>query len=447
MSETPWVEALRAYGLPEPVARVLRAQLGNPLLRNAYALMVNTGVTGVLGVAYWALAARLYSDRYVGEGSAAISAMMLIAGLAALNLTGALTRFLPRAGRATVRVIGLAYLGSGLVAAAAAGVFVLTLPLWGSSFDYLEAPAARLVFVAAVAAWTIFTAQDGVLTGLRSAAWVPVENAAYGVLKIGLLVALAAALPEHGVLASWVAPGIVCVVLVSVLIFVRLAPRHVRATHRVRESPPTVREMGRFLAGDYVGSLFAHVVVYLVPVLVAATFPPDVYAHFYIVWMIASVIDLLGLNMAMSLTVEGALDESTLARNCRAALRKTMLILAPVVVGGFLLAPVGLDLLGHQYGSGTTLLRVLLVGTIPRAVTEVYLGALRARNRPRLIAALQALRSVLTLGLAVPLMMWLGVVGVGWAALVGQGAVTVLALPGLHALATRRPTAAVGGER
>ena len=37
--------------------RELRAHLRSPLYRNAYALMINTGVTGLLGVAYWLLAA------------------------------------------------------------------------------------------------------------------------------------------------------------------------------------------------------------------------------------------------------------------------------------------------------------------------------------------------------------------------------------------------------
>ena len=37
-----------------------------------------------------------------------------------------------------------------------------------------------------------------------------------------------------------------------------------------RTQPPTVRQMGRFLAGDYTGSLFSLAVVYLIPVIIAS---------------------------------------------------------------------------------------------------------------------------------------------------------------------------------
>ena len=39
-----------------------------PFLRNAYALVLNTGISGVLGLVYWILAARYYDDSDVGRG-------------------------------------------------------------------------------------------------------------------------------------------------------------------------------------------------------------------------------------------------------------------------------------------------------------------------------------------------------------------------------------------
>lgn len=76
---------------------------GSPLLRNAYALMLNTGVSGLLGLGFWLVAARYYTESAVGQGSAAIAAMKLLAGLTAVTLTGALARFIPVAGRSTGR--------------------------------------------------------------------------------------------------------------------------------------------------------------------------------------------------------------------------------------------------------------------------------------------------------------------------------------------------------
>ena len=58
------------------------------LFRNAYALMLNTGISAVLGLGFWLAAARYYSESAVGQGSAAIAAMKLLAGLTAVTLTG-----------------------------------------------------------------------------------------------------------------------------------------------------------------------------------------------------------------------------------------------------------------------------------------------------------------------------------------------------------------------
>ena len=40
----------------------LPKDLNDPLLRNAYSLIVNAGAAGALGLAYWTVAARFYSD-------------------------------------------------------------------------------------------------------------------------------------------------------------------------------------------------------------------------------------------------------------------------------------------------------------------------------------------------------------------------------------------------
>jgi hypothetical protein len=47
--------------------KVLR-DLRNPLFLQGYALMVNTVITGVLGMGYWLLAAHFYSPEEFGRG-------------------------------------------------------------------------------------------------------------------------------------------------------------------------------------------------------------------------------------------------------------------------------------------------------------------------------------------------------------------------------------------
>ena len=99
-ADTPTPEAPERSGRRLRLPGLGRSSGGSPLFRNAYALMLNTGISAVLGLGFWLAAARYYSESAVGQGSAAIAAMKLLAGLTAVTLTGALARFIPVAGRA-----------------------------------------------------------------------------------------------------------------------------------------------------------------------------------------------------------------------------------------------------------------------------------------------------------------------------------------------------------
>jgi O-antigen/teichoic acid export membrane protein len=408
----------------------LREHMAAPMFRNGYALMLNTGITGLLGVVYWMLAARHYPAADVGRASAAYAAMGLLAGFTAHNIVGVLIRFIPQWGRRTGTLVGLVYVCSAVASVAITMPFLLTMGHWGRSFDYLAGLVPGLVFTGCVVAWAVFTLQDGVLTGLRSAVWVPVENGLFGVVKIILLLSLAVALPLTGIEISWMLPVVVSLPLVNLLIFARLIPRHVRLT---ADGPPVpAGKIRQFLAGDYAGNVSGLAITNLVPVVLAARIGPSMNAYFYMAWMISLTLDLFAVNMAMSLTVEGAFDEATLASNCQAALRRTILILVPIAGGLVTLAPQVLSLFGSGYAAnGAPVLELLAAATLPKALIELYLGALRAQSRMALVAMIQALRGVAVLGLALALTGTMGITGAGVAVLASQAVIAMAVAPGL----------------
>ncbi|MGW3630409.1 lipopolysaccharide biosynthesis protein [Streptomyces sp. NPDC005122] len=414
---------------------------GNQLFRNAYALMLNTGISAVLGLGYWLIAARYYSDSAVGQGSAAIAAMKLLAGVTAVTLTGALARFIPVAGRSTGRLIFRTYAGSSVVVALAAGLFLLTLKLWGPSYHFLHGPLIGLGFVLAVVAWSLLTLQDGVLTGLRSALWVPVGNTVFSAAKLVLLIGLAAAIPTSGVFVSWVAAIALSVVPLGLLVFRRLVPRHIKATED-RTKPPSLKEIGRFLAGDYTGSLFSLAVVYLVPVIVASQVSSADNAYFYITTTIGGTVNLLAINMGASLTVEGSHDPARLAANTRAAVRRMARIMLPVCGLLFLGAPFILHVFGEGYAhAATPLLRWFAVGALLRVVMETYFAVLRAQSRTSGLAYLQGLLCVLVLGLTVVLLPRMGLTGAGVAEISSLAVIVSIAAPRLFKIVRHAPPA------
>ena len=218
-----------------------RRQLSDPLTANGYALIANSGATGALGLVYWLLMARLYPTAAVGIASAIYAAMNLLAGITAQSFNGALNQLHP-AGRTAnsdlhpPRLRGerrrLDRRRHPLPADGPAGGARPTRSSTGRS----PGRSSSLV-----AAWAIFTLQDSVLVGLRSAFWVLVENGIFGVVKLLLLIALVAALPFHlGIYVSWMLPAVVAVPLINVLIFRHLVPRHTLLDPRLpaRQQPP-----------------------------------------------------------------------------------------------------------------------------------------------------------------------------------------------------------------
>ncbi|MBF0662588.1 hypothetical protein [Rhodococcus sp. (in: high G+C Gram-positive bacteria)] len=431
---------------------------GPPFLRNAYALVLNTGISGALGLAYWILAAHYYDDSDVGRGSAAISALMLLTGLVSVNFAGTLNRFIPEAGKRTFTVVALVYVvTSAAVAVLAVALLFALHTLGGPAYDILREPDTRVWFIAAAVAASVITVQDSVLTGLRAAVWVPVWNAAFAVAKLVLLVVLAESMPRSGVFFSWIVPMIIVMFPVNLLIFGTLLPRHVRRS--TVETELTVSQTGRFFAADYLGSLFLYGIMFLVPILVAVRVEPHTYAYFFLVWSVATMMNLVAVNMATSMAVEGVCDPSSLAGDCRSALTRALGLLMIGVVGIGLAAPYSLGLLGTGYLDAVPLLQLLALASLPSAVVDIYLGTLRARTKRRRIIAVQSLRAVAVLGLVVALQHYhqfflhFGdprLTAVGAAVLLGQLIAMLAVLPELgQLLGWRRrytPPIADGGE-
>ncbi|MCX5412108.1 lipopolysaccharide biosynthesis protein [Streptomyces sp. NBC_00059] len=410
---------------------------GDSMFRNAYALMLSTGVSAALGLGFWLVAARYYTEEAVGQGSAAIAAMRLLASVTATTMIGAVVRYVPRAGRATGSLVARTYLASSVVVTLVCGVFLLTLDLWGDSYAPLGTLSAGLVFTGSCVAWAILTLQDGVLTGLRKAVWVPVGNAVFSLGKLLLLAAFATALPVLGVFVSWAAAIALSVLPLGWLVFRRLIPLQAGAD-RHRE-PPGLREIGRFLAGDSVGALFSLAMINLLPVMVAVRFDAAHNGFFYIAYTVGGTMEFMAINMASSLTAHASHSPGRLAEGVRGALRRMALLLVPVVLVLVLFAPYILAPFGQDYAAhGTLVLRLLAAAALPRVLVELYIGVLRVQGRTGALAVLQGAMCALVLGSAALLLGPLGIAGAGWAMLLAMTAVATASALGLRSALTGR---------
>ncbi len=397
-----------------------------PLFRNAYALMLSSGTTSALGFAYWVLAAHYYSPSVLGWNSAIISAMLFLAGVAQLSMNNVLVRFIPIAGKATLRLVIYTYLAT-LVAASLVGLlFLLGVDTWSPTLKVINStPVWALSFIGAVMTWCVFSLQDSVFTGLRQTFWVPIENSIFAVAKIVLLVAVASTLQRLGIYVSWSITAALTLIPVNLLIFRRLIPSYMAVSH-AETSPIRARQILNFASGNYLGTLFALASSLLLPILVANRAGAMANSYFYLAWTIAVGLQLVASNLAISLTVEASADRGQTAAYARLVLGQAARLLLPAVLVVFLGAPWILLAFGKFYAEqGTVALRLLALGTIPNVLVNLSLGLARIQNRALLIMLIQGALCVLILGLSA---LWLPVFGVNGVAFAWMSSQTIVAV-------------------
>lgn len=362
------------------------------MVADGLALSSSAAITAVAGMIGWILAARLLPQAEVGAASAFVSGFLLVAGIAEFGLGPAILRWLPRAGSRRRLLLGRSYLVVLLGGLAGATVFVLV-PSGAQVARGL--PAGVALFLPAAVGWTLFQFQDSVLTGLGRARWVPVENGLFSVLRLVLLGALAPLTGSLGLVLSWVVPTVLGVLVVSALVV-----RRAHGDPVVAGTLPDGREIVRLLAPTYPATVCVVVLYNLVPLIMLHRFGAEANAVFFVVWTAINAIDVAATAFVNPLVVRLSAQPGQARGLITEAARRLVLVFAPTMLVGGLLAGVVLAIFGRDYTQGAGLLRVLLVAQLPRLAVVLGVAVHLAAGRGAGVAIPQAATAALAVGLA-----------------------------------------------
>src|SRR5215469_12496658 len=177
------------------------------LLGNAVTLAATTGVTSVLGFAYWAVAARFFSQSAVGNGAAAVSAMTLIGTIGMLGMGTVLIGELPRREH-RAGLVSAALILSGFGSLIFGVAFVIAAPYISARFDYVSSSMGqRLIFVVGVVMTAVSLVFDQSTIGLLRGGLQLYRNMIFAAAKLLALPVTAIVLHDQlgmGVLFAWV---------------------------------------------------------------------------------------------------------------------------------------------------------------------------------------------------------------------------------------------------
>lgn len=410
---------------------------GLRLERRAAALMTGFASSSLIGIVFWAVAARLYAPAEVGRASALISTAVLLATLSQLNLGNVYARFLGSAGDRQRHFIFVGY-------AAVAGVAVLLgtgYELIGASSVLFDGVVERLLFPLGVAVLAVFAVQDLVLVSIHRASWVPVENVAFGLAKLGLLAIFATALPTGGIELSWVLCTAVAVAVVSAY----LALRRNTPAPSTAVRFPAPRELAGAVGAEYVVGMASTAVPLVLPLLVVYRLGVDANAYFSVAWLFGTAMNLLLWSIAAVALVELSGDPAGARPLLVRSLRLALGVAALGGVAMWFLGPILLGFFGPEYQSqGTPVLRTLALAAPSTAIVVVWTTAARARGRMRVVIPVQIGISIAMVSLSAVLLGSYGTTGIGIAYLTVQTVVAAFLVRPLYDLTRRRGRHALG---
>ncbi|MCM3844942.1 hypothetical protein ND486_01875 [Pseudonocardia sp. DR1-2] len=329
-------------------------------------------VAGLLGVL---IATRIMPQAEVGRASEFVSAFQLIGGVAQLNLGLALLRWLPGAGRKSVRLtfgslllimplsglIGLVYGTLVPRVAEAAG---------GGSFGW-----GLVVLVLTCAGWCVFVVHDFVMVAIGRP-WVAVwRNGTFAVTRIVLLLALGTTLASEALVLSWAIPVVLWIAAGTVLLWF-MVRRFARAGGP--GTLPSRPEMIAFLAPTALAQCGNALLYNQVPLFANFRMGNEIGAVFFICWQAVTVIDLAATFFTNSLTVQTAREPHRAEEFARVARRRMLLLFVPALGLGAALGYPVLSLLGEGYAPGAPALAVLMGGLFFRLIVVFELARRQA---------------------------------------------------------------------
>ena len=375
--ERPPVEPSGRISRLAAISRIL--QRNQDLLRNAGSLAATTGVTSVLGFAYWIYAARVFPPRAVGYGSAAISTMTLLGTIGMFGIGTMLIGELPRRESR-----------GGLISAALIASFVGSLVLglgfaivslaFGDHFVEIAGTLARmLVFSFGVAITGATLVFDEATIGLMRGGLQLSRNMAVSVIKIIALPASSLVLHDLfgvGIMLSWVLGTFVSLIPV-IIIIKRSGGKFIH-----RPDWPSFKQLGKVTLAHNWLNLAIYTPTKLIPVLVVIVVSPSENAAYYIASMLVSFLYMVPLSLSTVLFAIAAATPELIPEKLRFVIRMSILIGIPGGLALGLSSHYVLSVFGPSYARlATGPLWLLIAGYLPGLPSTLYIDVCRATGR------------------------------------------------------------------
>ena len=416
--ETHSAQTLETFG-SLPAERNLRI--------NTASLVLSSLVTGVLGLAFWGVAARLYPADQVGVAAALISSAGMLSTVSLLSIGRLYERFLPMAGNRTGLLLKKGFLlvcGTALLAG-------IGLIVFGPRHNLFETGGGMAWYPVLVVVLAVFSLQDGATAGLGVAWWSAAKNAFHAVAKLVAVIVFVSAGSATAIVTAWGATAAAAALFVLVAI-----RRRYRVNARFLRAPnlPPNRELW-----SYFGSSFGLTAVWsigplAVPLIVVAELGPESNAYFSVAWAIVSAL-YFALHLVVSPYVAEVAANPDKIRSLSWRLLQMISVVAVVgSIGLVVIGPMVLNMVGPEYRAhGQALLYLAAIFIPVSSCSAVYEALARVHRKLKLMMVMWCSSAVVIVLGSIVGTKSLGVAGVGWVYLAAESlSSAVLIIPAIR---------------
>lgn len=394
---------------------ILERYFGERLYTNAFFLMGNTILSGGSGLFFWILSAKYYSAGDVGFGSAIISAIGFLAAISLLGFDIGLIRYLPEE-KDKSKVINTSFILCGCTALIISTVFLIGIDIWAPALKLLRGnPLLEISVIIFTVASTFYLLQSNIFVAFGQARY-SFWQAIIALSRIPFLVLLAS-LGTFGIYSSNLLSSILSIVICHLFIY----KIYINYTPFTKIDHRPLRKMVKYSLGNYLANIFFLIPSMCVPVLVSNTLGTKTNAYFYISWWISELVRMVPLATTTSMFAEGSASTMDINKTVVEALKFIFLLMGLVFAGVILFGQSLLSLFGGDYADNSfSVLLLFCIGDIPFAFIAVYIARCRIEKALMPVIAAYGALGAITLIASYILMQTMGIVGIGYAWIMGN---------------------------
>jgi O-antigen/teichoic acid export membrane protein len=384
--------------------------------------LLNYIIDSLLTIFFWIIAAEFYSKHDVGMAAALFSSIFIVELLSKLGLDYSIIRFFPERDRSVVlgTCISLATILNIFI-----GLIVIVYIDLMPSDQVLLSSENVLIFLLILITFLLID-----LTGISFIAMQKPELTLLQTLISNSAVLFLLSfvfMGAMGILAS-ASVSLIIALLITLIILSRLGLKPA-----LRLDRQFLGDSINFSIKNYITDILILTPKQVLAIITLSFLGAEVAAHFWIACTVAALPFLIPTAISLALLVEGCNTEY-LKKSVTKSLIISFALLIPVIIllyiyGGTLLTIIGRDEYFESYIDSLELMKVMILSSFFVAIVDIYFSIKRVQRDVNDLILISCLIFALIIGLSYLLIPRFGLVGAGYAWLIGYGIGAVAIMP------------------